>query len=77
MLTPQSSLMVLLQMKIRASAEGQKFAKSLTQIASELFAGINHALIEINGENFSLDQPGINALVWNTEEGIVHRLLFS
>jgi hypothetical protein len=56
---------------------GAEVRKILNSHRVKAFAGINHALIEINGENFSLDQPGINVLVWNMEEDIVHRLLFN
>lgn len=40
------------------------------------FAGINHALLEIDGKNFSVDLPGINALVWDKRRERAYRFLF-
>lgn len=56
---------------------GAEVRKILNSHRVRAFAGINHALIEINGKDLSLNQPGINVLVWNTEEGIAQRLLFN
>ena len=56
---------------------GAEVRKILNSHRVRAFAGINHALIEINGKDLSLNQPGINVLVWNTGEGIAQRLLFN